>query len=348
MLCPRARINRLSYSHTSRQSVPDCTRRRRLCEGWSSSLNSVARQFKRPVSSARPDAAARQSAGPRTASGPRVSPPARPAKGDFLMRSRSSRGLKAWSGNRPRPVPGRARGRSPRLGVSMMMGTLAVPARAAAFCKLKAVHFRQHHVSTIKSGVCDRAFFSASAPTPPFITAIARPLEVELQNEFNRLVRHPPPIFAGFTLGCISRAPSSHNFRWVNNPVTMGDENAGARVSHPQQPGLRMSARNSTNFWIVERAAVETTALRRPKNDLGNTAIRTRPRSHPLRFSSFVPARNFARLVPWSLPVISIAQCANGNVPRGKPARPRPKSSIAWAEKSRNARCNSAARRRDF
>src|SRR5450759_4846016 len=33
----------------------------------------------------------------------------------------------------------------------------------------------------------------------------------------------------------------------------------------------RMSARNSTGFGVVERAAAETAALRRLQNDLGNT-----------------------------------------------------------------------------
>jgi hypothetical protein len=36
----------------------------------------------------------------------------------------------------------------------------------------------------------------------------------------------------------------------------------GARVSHPQRPGLPLSARNFTRFGVVKRAAAETAALR--------------------------------------------------------------------------------------
>ena len=34
-----------------------------------------------------------------------------------------------------------------------------------------------------------------------------------------------------------------------------------------------MSAQNSTGFWVVERAAAETAALRRLQSDLGNTPL---------------------------------------------------------------------------
>jgi hypothetical protein len=48
----------------------------------------------------------------------------------------------------------------------------------------------------------------------------------------------------------------------------------GARVSHPQQPGLPNERTKFHGFWIVERAVAETAALRRLQNDLGNTPSR--------------------------------------------------------------------------
>ena len=40
-------------------------------------------------------------------------------------------------------------------------------------------------------------------------------------------------------------------------------------------PDCRMSARNSTGFWFIERAAAETAALRRRRNRFGQHALDT-------------------------------------------------------------------------
>jgi hypothetical protein len=48
---------------------------------------------------------------------------------------------------------------------------------------------------------------------------------------------------------------------------------SGTRVSHPQQLGLPNERAKFYGFWIVERAAAETTALRCLQNDLGNTPL---------------------------------------------------------------------------
>ena len=44
-------------------------------------------------------------------------------------------------------------------------------------------------------------------------------------------------------------------------------------MSHPQQLGLPDERTKFHGFWIVERVAAETAALRRLQNDLGNTPL---------------------------------------------------------------------------
>jgi hypothetical protein len=74
-----------------------------------------------------------------------------------------------------------------------------------------------------------------------------------------------------------------------------------------------MSARNSTGFGVVERAAAETAALRRVQNDLGNTppgegaealakleALRGQPRGAALR--GHFPGTLFSFLFPGRFP----------------------------------------------
>jgi hypothetical protein len=51
----------------------------------------------------------------------------------------------------------------------------------------------------------------------------------------------------------------------------------GARVSHPQQPELPMSARNSTGFGVVERAAA-----RQPRSAVSKLICATHPKVAPV------------------------------------------------------------------
>jgi hypothetical protein len=51
----------------------------------------------------------------------------------------------------------------------------------------------------------------------------------------------------------------------------------GARVSHPQQPGLPNERTKFHGFLVVESAAAETAALRHLQNDLGNTPWTSQP-----------------------------------------------------------------------